>query len=500
MPRRKVPRDYRALARSRGLIWLGTEPPGTQRLTTWRCRKHGHVFERTYNRILAIQGCSICSGRVSKTPADYHALAHERGFRWLGPTVATTRVNTRWRCAQGHTFTARYSTIQQGSGCPHCGRRAPKDRADYETLARRRRLTWLGPLPATIRFKTRWRCSKGHGFPATYNTIQQGHGCPTCAGNRPPTAADYRQAGRAQGLTWIGPPGANRRARSRWRCRHGHIWETVLGTVERGHGCPWCRVTVRKTETDFRALARERRLTWLGKRAVKTSEKTTWRCSKGHFFDTTYSILLQGSGCPTCAGHGRKTPADFRAVAKNLRLTWLGPEVESTTEKTSWQCAAGHRFQSTYAAVRSGHGCRICAGNAPRTAADYRRAGRRRGITWLGPLGANTAVKTRWRCRKGHLWVTTLAVIVNGHQCPRCLGRARKTEADYRALARRREITWIGPTLPRNTMTPTLWECARGHRWRQRFQSVQQGSGCPTCARAPLARRAGPPTRPPKQA
>lgn len=490
MPARKTPQDYRALARARGLVWLGTQPPGTQRLTTWRCRRARHVFERSYNLIQAIQGCPVCVGRVSKTPADYATLAHEHGFTWLGPAVATTRVITRWRCAKGHVFTARYSTIQQGSGCPHCNHRAPKTPLDYQRLARQHRLAWIGTLPAATRIKTRWRCREGHVFQATYNTVQQGHGCPSCAGNRPPTAADYRQAGRASGLIWLGPLQTNRQLTSRWRCRNGHVWETVISTVAKGHGCPQCRPLARKTATDFHALARQRAVTWTGDRVVRVNEKTTWRCAQGHVFDTSFTILRRSTGCPHCAGHGRKTPAFFEAAAKAIGLTWLGPEVERTTEKTRWQCARGHCFQATYAAVHAGHGCRICAGNAPRTAADYRRAGRTRGITWLGPLGANSAAKTRWRCKTGHLWETTLAAIVNGHQCPHCLGRARKTEADYRALARRREITWIGPTLPKNTMTKTLWECARGHRWRRRFQSVQQGSGCPTCARAPLPRRA----------
>jgi hypothetical protein len=29
----------------------------------------------------------------------------------------------------------------------------------------------------------------------------------------------------------------------------------------------------------------------------------------------------------------------------------------------------------------------------------------------------------------------------------------------------------------------TTWECSLGHRWQQRYNTIQQGSGCPECAR-----------------
>lgn len=144
MPAAKHSEDYHQLAASRGLEWLGDTPPGTQRLTTWRCLAAGHVFERTYNLIQAIQRCPHCVGRVRKTAADYHALAATRGWTWLGPAVTTSRAKTRWRCAAGHVVSARYSTVQQGTGCPACRGRARKSVVDYRALGRAHGLRWQG--------------------------------------------------------------------------------------------------------------------------------------------------------------------------------------------------------------------------------------------------------------------------------------------------------------------------------------------------------------------
>ncbi len=420
MPARKQPEDYRDLATARGLIWRDKVAPGTRNLTPWRCRAEGHVFERTYNLVQALKGCPICSGRLRKTPADYHALAEERGMRWLGPKVSTTNDLTEWQCVQGHRFTSRYTSLQQGFGCAICSNRVRKSARDYRALARAHRLTWLEKRPPLTRQKTLWRCAQGHRFTATYNTLQQGHGCPTCAGNRPPTAADFRRAGQLHDLVWLGPLVANRRAKSRWRCANGHVWETALNTVADGQGCPRCRPP-RRDDSDYRALARRRGLTWLGPLPATVTEKTKWRCAQGHTFATRYDLIRRGSGCPQCAGHLRKTDADYRAMGRERKLTWLGPSVARTAQKTRWRCRRGHVFAAPYNTLRAGHGCPTCAGNA------------------------------------------------------------RKTAADYRALARARKLRWIGPEVPRSVSLKSLWACSLGHRWATRYNSIQQGSGCPEC-------------------
>lgn len=422
MPARKTPEDYHNLAADRGLVWLGETPPGSQRPTTWRCLAAQHVFERTYNLVTALKGCPLCSGRVRKTPEDYHTLARAHGLTWLGPAVNTTREETRWRCGAGHVFAARYTTLQQGSACPHCAGRASKTFSDFAALARAQGLTWLGRRARATREKTSWRCAQGHRFSASFNGVQAGHGCPVCAGNAPLTDADYRRAGRAHGLTWLGPRPKRARLPARWRCRRGHLWVAPLSTVLRGKGCPACRPP-RRTTADYRALARSRGLTWVGPLPATVQDKTQWRCKHGHVFSTRYALIRRGTGCPRCSGHGARTALDYRELARARGLTWLGPEVRQTNHKTTWQCRKQHRFSAGYNTVQGGHGCPVCAGNAPKAA------------------------------------------------------------RDYRALARSRKFKWIGPELPRAVSVKTTWECSLGHRWQQRYNTIQQGSGCPACAR-----------------
>lgn len=116
--------------------------------------------------------------RKKKQPEDYHLLATNRGFRWLGPEVRTTKTLTTWECPKGHQWRAIYNNIQQGRDCPFCARK--KTDVDYHVLAQKRNFQWLGPFVKSYILPTRWRCELGHEWLANYREILRGDQCPVC--------------------------------------------------------------------------------------------------------------------------------------------------------------------------------------------------------------------------------------------------------------------------------------------------------------------------------
>lgn len=180
---RKTPADYHVLAQERGFEWVGADAQNIETKTRWRCAK-GHEWDARYHDIWQGTGCPYCANRLPKTPADYHALAAERGFEWLGPEASNIKVKTHWRCPEGHIFSMRYNSVQQGQGCPYCAGLAPKTAADYHTLAQKRGLEWIGDLPLNIKSKTNWRCNQGHAFQISYNELFNDRNCPYCSGSR----------------------------------------------------------------------------------------------------------------------------------------------------------------------------------------------------------------------------------------------------------------------------------------------------------------------------
>lgn len=176
----------------------------------------------------------------------------------------------------------------------------------------------------------------------------------------------------------------------------------------------------------------------------------------------------------------RKLPADYHALAASKGLFWLGPEVPRVQSQTRWSCPCGYEWATSYWSIRSG-GCPQCSGKARRTGADYHALARERGIEWIDELPPNNNTKTRWRCPKKHEWETTYANMrYTKYGCPICTNRYPLLPAEYVEIAKKLGYFWIGPVVP-NAQTPTSWQCQRGHVWQARYNNLQSGTGCPQC-------------------
>lgn len=113
--RQKTEEDYHKLAKARGLTWVGLGlPKDTLTPTKWQCLAKGHVFESRWADIYYGAGCGKCSGKATKTEADYHRLARNFGLKWLGPMPATTKHETWWQPLNGEQpFSSTYQKIRQ---------------------------------------------------------------------------------------------------------------------------------------------------------------------------------------------------------------------------------------------------------------------------------------------------------------------------------------------------------------------------------------------------
>jgi len=297
--RRKLPEDYRLLASEHGLTWIGPEVPNTNTKTTWQCEE-GHQWESTYGNVYMGHGCPYCAGKAPKTPEDYHALAKEKGFEWVGPPVRKTSIKTTWRCSEGHEWETSYGNIYMGHGCPYCSGSRRLTEEHYHELADSRGFRWLGPCVRNNRTKTTWECSSGHQWQAPYNSIRRGLGCPHCAQRAKKTDDDYSALAKQRGFKWIGGNPGSVLEKTLWECSEGHQWEARYSDIDTGYGCPFCAGTIPKTPADYHELAAERGFRWLGPEVPTTHDKTTWECGEGHLWEARYNDIQSGRGCPTC--------------------------------------------------------------------------------------------------------------------------------------------------------------------------------------------------------
>ena len=276
-----------------------------------------------------------------KGPADYRAVAAARKAVWLGPPAPNAHTHTWWMCLVcGRRWRTVYNKLEQGSGCPDCGvrrrgrsrRRAPEA---YHLLAAEKGFRWVGTVPESVTARTEWECAKGHRWATPYAQIRSGAGCHECTreSNRERCAARrhdpaaYRTAGDRVGLEWLGPEVADANSKTRWRCRTcARLRAASYAKVSRG-GCPGCRMNRRNERMripaeQYKALARKRGFTWLGPRPARRTQRTRWRCPRGHEWEASYrSISDRGTSCHVCQGreNGRLVSGVQRVLADQLR-------------------------------------------------------------------------------------------------------------------------------------------------------------------------------------
>lgn len=242
------------------------------------------------------------SSNERKTSEDYHALAANKGCKWVGTMPSGIVHHTTWECDKGHTFTTTYATLRRSRhGCPVCAGNRPKTIQGYHAIAEHVGLEWLGPLPVNTKSKSEWRCPQGHLFKTSYASVSNSHGtgCPICAGNRQLAANEYCLMADKCGFIWLGPFVTSARAKTQWQCKNGHIWSISYEHIRRGDGCPYCNGNARKTPQEYHQLAKSKGYEWLGPEVNNTETKTQWRCPKGHLWETTY-FSFSTHNCPSC--------------------------------------------------------------------------------------------------------------------------------------------------------------------------------------------------------
>ncbi|UXY15362.1 hypothetical protein N8I74_18955 [Chitiniphilus purpureus] len=230
--------------------------------------------------------------------------------------------------------------------------------------------TYLGEAPH------RFRCAEGHEWQARPSRIVAGGWCRHCAAKLhgrkialPDGLQRLQQAAKAKGGTCLATQYLGLAQRYRFRCMHGHEWETAGHEVMRG---AWCRVCANLEKAiAYRAqdgLARLQQAATahgglcLDADYLGCNQRYRFRCRSGHEWQTTGHKVLLGSWCPQCA-HDRKKLSldDVRADAQARGGQCLASEYINSTIKLEWECHRGHRWWAAASTIRAGHWCRQCA-------------------------------------------------------------------------------------------------------------------------------------------
>lgn len=244
-----------------------------------------------------------------------------------------------------------------------------------------------------------------------------------------------------------------------WKCGRGHEWQSfVFARTRQGQGCPYCAgQRVLPGETDLVSRYPEVAVRWHPtKNGTLTPEQVMpythkrywWQCEKGHEWQVSPAALIQGSGCPYCAG---KKPipgeTDLCTLRPDLAAEWhpekngkLTPQQVSPgcVKKVWWRCERGHDYQSCVFSRSDGTGCPYCAGKKvwpgfndvgtlfPELAKQWHDT--LNGALTPGDVTKGSHKMVWWQCREGHVWKAAVfsRTRKNAAGCPVCAGKVKK--------------------------------------------------------------------------
>jgi hypothetical protein len=224
------------------------------------------------------------------------------------------------------------------------------------------------------RTKLRWRCALKHEWEAIPFNVLRGHWCRICGNERQGRLKAHsiemmRRIAAARGGECVSQTYKNNLTPLRWRCKYGHEWNAVPGSIVRSGKCQgtWCPICAGKLPKDvalenLKRLAIERGGALVSSSYQDARTALRWRCAKGHEWQAVPDSVKRGTWCPVCGGSFPLTLAKMQDFACYRGGQCLSTDYVNSKTHLRWKCAIGHEWTAKPDHILAGHWCPMCAG------------------------------------------------------------------------------------------------------------------------------------------
>lgn len=218
-----------------------------------------------------------------------------------------------------------------------------------------------------------------------------------------------------------------------------------------------------------------------------------WRCAEGHEWEAAPSAIRTGQWCPFCGGNRIVDPmGEIEKLAHARGGRCLTTEYRGTHTKHLFECAKGHRFETTPHSIKGQDAwCERCSyeerGIAKRLPIEEVRAiAVKKGGMLLSEDYSVETRKLRFRCALGHEWEALPAAIKHKNWCPRCSYDYRRSLKlipldEVRDIAASKGGRLLSTEYLRDTKK-LRFRCGAGHEWNAEAIGIKNGHWCPECA------------------
>ena len=231
----------------------------------------------------------------------------------------------------------------------------------------------------------------------------------------------------------------------------------------------------------------------LSKEYIDASTDMKWRCEKGHTWEADFEIIRQGGWCPACLKKQKDKEErlqELKAIAIKHGGKCYGEEYIGLKYKMEYECAEGHKWETTARLILKGSWCPKCSylwrgKNQTLTLADYQKVAKEHGGECLTTEYVSCFDMFEWKCAKGHIWKTTAHNVKRGYWCKKCISQKnadmkKDVIETYHKIAAERGGKCLSEVYE-NSFGKLEFQCAKGHVWKTEAGIVKSGSWCPIC-------------------
>jgi hypothetical protein len=336
----------------------------------WECGA-GHQWSATPETVRKGSWCPECAGVRKLTLREMQSLAERRGGKCLSGRYVNGTTKLRWLCAEGHEWSATPSQIRKGHWCPSCARIVPLTLNQLQRIAAKKGGQCLSLEYSNSAKPLQWRCAAGHEWRARASSIRAGTWCPLCARNQKLKLQEMQQIAWKRGGICLSAVYKNGATPLLWQCKLGHRWKAPPARVKsgarrKGTWCPECsnlrrRYHGKHSLEEMSALARSRGGKCLSIEYVGSKSRLVWECAKRHIWRALPIAVMEGTWCPVCARNQRLRLSEFQNLATSRGGECLSDAYINGRTPLRWCCVFGHEWNATPNKVKRGSWCPVCA-------------------------------------------------------------------------------------------------------------------------------------------
>lgn len=213
-----------------------------------------------------------------------------------------------------------------------------------------------------------FRCSEGHEWATTAESVFAGKWCPYCSAKKKADVArtpieTLQDYAKRKGGQLVSASYRSGNDLLEWECARGHRWKAKWNNIRMGKWCPYCwgdRLD------ELRGIAAERGGRLISDEYAGMSTPLEWECSKGHRWWAKPNNIKNGTWCPHCAHNVRASIEDMQRLAASKGGECLSSEYVNARTKLKWRCAFGHEWQAVPHSIKAGTWCPVCAAKRAR--------------------------------------------------------------------------------------------------------------------------------------